>query len=245
MAKKRQPLKIAKTLKAALKDAKTKRRRPNTNTAQQAAVPVTPELPDGLTHKQSRFVEEFLIDLNATQAAIRAGYSKKTAQAIGAENLTKPLIQKALADARAKLRAQLQVEREDLIRELLKMGMSNALDYMRILPDGEPCVDFSRLTRDQAAAISEVTVEDYTDGRGEDAREVKRVRYKTADKRAALMDAAKLLGWSKDRIEHSGGVTVSKEEYEAFADALEDDEMRSLHATLANVRARMLARKGS
>lgn len=55
-----------------------------------------------LTAKQSLFVKEYLVDLNATQAAIRAGYSKKTAHAIAAENLTKPLIaaaiQKAMSD---------------------------------------------------------------------------------------------------------------------------------------------------
>lgn len=46
-----------------------------------------------LTAKQQRFVDEYLLDLNATQAAIRAGYSKATARFIGAENLTKPHIQ--------------------------------------------------------------------------------------------------------------------------------------------------------
>lgn len=45
-----------------------------------------------LTEKQQRFVDEYLIDLNATQAAIRAGYSVKTADAIGCENLTKPCL---------------------------------------------------------------------------------------------------------------------------------------------------------
>ena len=49
-----------------------------------------------LRPKQQRFVEEYLVDLNATQAAIRAGYSKKTAQAISAENLRKPLIAEAI-----------------------------------------------------------------------------------------------------------------------------------------------------
>ncbi len=52
-----------------------------------------------LTPKQQRFVEEYLIDLNATQAAIRAGYSEKTANEIGAENLAKPSIAKAIQDA--------------------------------------------------------------------------------------------------------------------------------------------------
>lgn len=55
-----------------------------------------------LTHKQQRFVDEYLVDLNATQAAIRAGYSQKTARQIGEENLSKPdilaAVDKAMAD---------------------------------------------------------------------------------------------------------------------------------------------------
>ncbi len=53
-----------------------------------------------LSPKQQRFVEEYLIDLNATQAAVRAGYSKKTARAIASENLAKPYIQEAVAKAK-------------------------------------------------------------------------------------------------------------------------------------------------
>ena len=54
-----------------------------------------------LTPKQAAFVHEYLVDLNATQAAIRAGYKEKNARAIAAENLTKPDIQKAIQEARA------------------------------------------------------------------------------------------------------------------------------------------------
>lgn len=53
-----------------------------------------------LTPKQAAFVHEYLVDLNATQAAIRAGYKEKTARAMAAENLTKPDIQKAIQEAR-------------------------------------------------------------------------------------------------------------------------------------------------
>lgn len=52
-----------------------------------------------LTHKQARFIEEYLIDLNATQAAIRAGYSPKTAEKIGHENRRKPEIKKLIDEA--------------------------------------------------------------------------------------------------------------------------------------------------
>ena len=73
-----------------------------------------------LTQKQQRFVEEYLIDLNATQAAIRAGYSEKTAKEIGAENLTKPNISKAIAEAQAKLSERTLVTQDMVVHGLLK-----------------------------------------------------------------------------------------------------------------------------
>ncbi len=57
------------------------------------------DIPRKLTSKQRRFVEEYLVDLNATQAAIRAGYSAKTARQVGAENLSKPYIDAAVQAA--------------------------------------------------------------------------------------------------------------------------------------------------
>ena len=72
-----------------------------------------------LTPKQQRFVEEYLIDLNATQAAIRAGYSGKTAQEIGSENLSKPMVAKAIAEAQEKLSNKAQVTVEMVVQGLL------------------------------------------------------------------------------------------------------------------------------
>ncbi|WP_109078462.1 terminase small subunit [Aggregatibacter kilianii] len=73
-----------------------------------------------LTNKQKRFIEEYLIDLNATQAAIRAGYSKDTAKEIGYENLTKPHIQEAIAEAQSKRSERAQIKQDDVIRMLLE-----------------------------------------------------------------------------------------------------------------------------
>lgn len=72
-----------------------------------------------LTPKQQRFVEEYLIDLNATQSAIRAGYSEKTAKDIGCENLAKPNIAKAIAEAQEKLSNKAQVTVEMVVQGLL------------------------------------------------------------------------------------------------------------------------------
>jgi phage terminase small subunit len=152
-----------------------------------------------LNPKQARFVQEYLVDLNATQAAIRAGYSKKTANQIASRLLANVKISAAIAESRSALAQRHNVTVDRIVSELALLGFSNMQDYMRANPNGDPYLDFSNLSREQAAALTEVTVEDYTEGRGEDAREVKRVRFKLADKRAALVDLGKHLGMFQER----------------------------------------------
>ena len=65
---------------------------------------------------------------------------------------------------------------------------------MRIGEDGDPYVDMSNLTRAQAAALQEFVVEDFKDGRGEDARDVRRIRIKMRDKLRPLVELGKHLG---------------------------------------------------
>lgn len=72
----------------------------------------------GLNPKQQRFVAEYLTDLNATQAAIRAGYSEKTAAVIGCENLKKPNIAAAIAEGQAKTAGALEITAEKVLRDL-------------------------------------------------------------------------------------------------------------------------------
>jgi phage terminase small subunit len=71
-----------------------------------------------LTPKQELFVREYLVDMNATQAAIRAGYSEKTAYAIGEENLRKPEIASELAKHQQKHAAKLNITVESILVEL-------------------------------------------------------------------------------------------------------------------------------
>lgn len=74
-----------------------------------------------LTNKQQRFVEEYLIDLNATQAAIRAGYSERTARKIGCENLTKPDIEKAIQKAKSERSERTKIDADWVLKEAVKM----------------------------------------------------------------------------------------------------------------------------
>lgn len=145
-----------------------------------------------MTDKNKRFVEEYLIDLNATQAAIRAGYSPSTAYSIGNELLRKPEISKALAQAQAERSKRTGVSQDRIIRELAKIAFSN-------LPDIVDPFDGSVIAtadRDDLACIQSIKVKQ-TEGSTE--REVK-----LADKMRALELLGRHLGMFKDKLEISG-----------------------------------------
>lgn len=160
--------------------------------------------PEELNEQHRRFVAEYLVDLNATKAALRAGYAEGSARQQGARLMTLPKIRQAVEaaiEARAK-RTEITADR--VLEELAKIGFANMLDYVRIGTNGDPFVNLSSVTRDQAAAIAEMTVEDFVDGRGEGAREVRRVKFKLHDKKGALVDMGRHLGMFVERHEHTG-----------------------------------------
>ncbi len=175
-----------------------------------------------LNAKQLRFVREYLIDLHVGNAALRAGYSPKTASQIGSRLLKNVKIQAEIAKQQSKRADKLEITADKVVEELAKIGFSNMMDYIRVGPEGDAYVDLSALNRDKAAAIQEVTVEDFTDGRGEDSRDVRRVKFKLADKRAALVDLGKHLGLFVERHELTGknGGPIQTEEISAI-EALE------------------------
>lgn len=89
-----------------------------------------------LTDKQKRFVLEYLVDLNATQAAIRTGYSKKTAEVIGYENLRKPQIAAEIAKRQAELSSRLEITQEKVLDELAGIAFANASDFVTVTQTG-------------------------------------------------------------------------------------------------------------
>ncbi|MEW6237077.1 MAG: terminase small subunit [Candidatus Omnitrophota bacterium] len=91
-----------------------------------------------LNPRQERFVKEYLLDLNASQAAIRSGYSPRTAGAIGEENLKKPEIKKAIDKALAERSARTEIDADRVVQEIgtiafAKVGKIKAADKIRAL----------------------------------------------------------------------------------------------------------------
>ena len=109
-----------------------------------------------------------------------------------------------------------------VLEELKRIGFANMFDYLRAEPGEEPAIDLAKLDRAQGAAIAELTVEGTASGRGVEAREVRRVRFKLHDKIAALVKLGQHLGMFKERVEHSGAIGLSHEEALAALAAIDD-----------------------
>jgi len=158
--------------------------------------------------RRERFCQEYILDLNGTQAAIRAKYSPRTANEQAAQILANLSVRARIAFLQAKIVNGLEINAENVVRELAKLGFANMDDYMTVQGDGSAVLDLSRTTRDHRAAIQELTVEEYMDGRGEDARPVKRIKAKLHDKRGALVDLARHMGLFEADNEQGRAITV-------------------------------------
>lgn len=142
-----------------------------------------------LTDKQKRFVAEYLVDLNATAAAKRAGYSEKTACEQAARLLANVKVQTAVQEAKQARQERTEITQDMVLRETAKLAF---FDIRKMFDkDGKP-LDISELDADTAAALAGLDVQDIADNDGDYVGFVK--KYKMADKLKALELLGKHLG---------------------------------------------------
>lgn len=158
-----------------------------------------------LNLQQAKFLQAYLKSGNATQAAIEAGYSEKTARSCGQRLLTNADIKAAVQ----RTLGRLEISAENVLTEIAKLAFSNMADYMQPSEDGsqfEP--KFKGLTREQMAAIQEIKV-DMTGGTGDGERkQVQRTTFKLADKGLNLERLGRNLKLFTDRLEVSGDAEI-------------------------------------
>lgn len=154
-----------------------------------------------LTDKQQRFVDEYLIDLNATQAAIRTGYSANSAHVTGSRLLSDAKIQAAVAEGRAKLAGKLEITQERILSEMAKIGFS---DIRKLFNDTGSLKRVEELDDDAAGCISSIEVVTKRVP-GSDENEVEHTaKIKLWDKGSALLNMGKHLGMFSDKQEITG-----------------------------------------
>lgn len=180
-----------------------------------------------LTPRQARFVEEYLKDLNGTQAAIRAGYAEKGASVEASRLLGNAKVESAISEAQAERSRRTGITQDRVLQELARIGFADIRDLFSWGPESVHFVPSADLTGDQAAAIASVKSKTrrFTtdDGLTETTIELE---MKMCDKLSALQKIGKHLGMFADRsvdIDTSG---LSESELERIANG--EDPVRVL-----------------
>jgi len=141
-----------------------------------------------LTPKQERFCLEYVVDLNATQAAIRAGYAEGSAKVTASRLLSNANVAARIAELQEKTARKVEITAEAIANELALLAFANMEDYAKVGGD------LSKLTREQLAAIQEAVFEELEDG-----KVVRRTKIKLAGKRESLETLGRYLGLEVER----------------------------------------------
>lgn len=157
-----------------------------------------------LSDKQARFVDEYLVDLNAAQAAIRAGYAKASARQQGNRLLTNDDIAAAIAEKQEQRGERTQITADRVLQELARIGLS---DLRGAFTPGGALLPPEYWPEDLAASIASVEVVTKPSGEiDEDGNKIiERVhKLRLWDKNSALEKIGKHLGMFVERHEHTG-----------------------------------------
>ena len=147
------------------------------------------KLKNGLTHKQDIFCREYIIDYNATQAAIRAGYSEHTAKEIGCENLTKPNIKSHIDTLIEERKAKIEINEGYVLDKLMRYNEANIMDFYEIDENKQLVLkDLTKLPRRITDSISEIR--QTKDG----------LMLKIVDKKGSAVDIGRYLGMFTDNL---------------------------------------------
>lgn len=182
-----------------------------------------------LSPMRQRFVAEYLKDLNATQAAIRAGYSERSAYVQGPRLLGEPEVKAAIDAGIARRNKRLEISQDRIVKELAKIGLADIKDYLSFRTektqvgfddDGTPIIDY--------APVIELIPSEDVDGTviQEVSLSQKGVfAFKLQDKMRALELLARHLGMLNDRVQLGGSVNLNNP-----LEGLTTDELRQLIA---------------
>lgn len=156
-----------------------------------------------LEERKEIFCRAYIIDLNATNAAKIAGYSEKTAYSLGQRLLKNVEVQARIVKLQKAQCDKLDITAERVLRELALLAYANMDDYVDV-QEGKRVLNSAKPTRDQMAAVCEIT-EDTTGGSGDGERKaVMRTRFKLVDKGINLERLGRHLKLFTDKVEHSG-----------------------------------------
>ncbi|MBD8157216.1 terminase small subunit [Pantoea agglomerans] len=149
-----------------------------------------------LTDKQEMFCREYLIDLNATQAAIRAGYSKNSANEQGAQNLAKLSIAQRIIELKAERNERVEVNADYVLRRLVEIDEMDVLDIMLANGELKPIKDWPKVWRTTLSGM------DVTEMAGDAAGLLKKIKWPDKVKNLELLGKHVTVQAFKDNVKN-------------------------------------------
>lgn len=157
-----------------------------------------------LTPNQQRFVDEYLVDLNATQAAIRAGYSAKTAHVQGTRLLGIARVSEAVAEAQKEREQRTRITADRVLQELARIAF---FDPRKAYNEDGSVKPIPEMDDDTAAAVAGFEVNEVNSGGDSPVGVIKKIRFSSKD--TAITLAMRHLGMLRDKVDvTSNGETV-------------------------------------
>ncbi len=165
-----------------------------------------------ITDRMKKFVDEYLVDFNATQAAIRAGYSPDTANEQGSQLLARPDIRELVAEGQKEIMERTQTFQDDAVDELKVVGFSNLADFLTVKDGGiveqKP---FNELTKEQTKCIKKIkqTVRSSHSADGTILHQTAVIEIELHDKLKALELLGRHLGMFNDSLRLEGALPLT------------------------------------
>ena len=159
-----------------------------------------------LTKKQIRFCEEYIIDLNATQAAIRAGYSEKTAEQLGYQLLQKTSVSDYILEVQSKRSERTEITADRVLQELAKIGFANITDFMTVEGGMTFAKSTAEISQEKIGAIA--GIKEGANG----------VEIRLNDKGKALELIGRHLGMWNDKLNVTASIPEKLKEIEEYLD---------------------------
>jgi phage terminase small subunit len=155
-------------------------------------------------------IDEYMKDCNQRQAMLRAGYSVSAADSRRSRHTIfgNPAVQQEIARRQNVTAEKHEITKDMIVQEVAKLAFGSIGSFIKINEHGKPEVDFTNATEDALAALEGITIDEYVEGRGEDAQRVRKVKVTTAGKRSALELLAKLTGNYEDSLTLKGELTL-------------------------------------
>lgn len=161
-----------------------------------------------LTDKQERFCQEYLIDLNATQSAIRAGYSEKTARQVASENLSKPNVQEKIAELKLTRSEKLSVDAAYVLHRHVEIDQMDMLDICRDDGSLKPMSEWPKVWRQY---LSGFDISEIWEGSGENRTyvgDLKKIKWPDKIKNLELLGKHVDVQAYKDKVDINEGATM-------------------------------------